>query len=292
VKILGLRLIPIHRIVVDGSFAKRLSEPRVVELAASIEAYACIHEPIVRKSDWRLIAGRDRLAAHIKLERKSLLVKLVECTDAEALDIEAEENLQRRHDPVEEQRLFEHQRTRFVERARKIIEHRKESGEEKFAREPRTANGLARRQLASAMGIKVESVRKREYRIRQRDPLKTPKFDFLPPEPTIDTLGVELEQNFIEQVREIQDGLDEMARGLARTLQRLSTMETRNLPLPAGAVVRLKEHLKEVGAKVRGFVPDSLCPVCKGESGQQEHCIKCMKSGWISREQVKAQAAE
>jgi len=89
-------------LVYSDDFATRLALPRVRELADSIDALINIHLPMVRMSDMQVVAGEDRLAAHIILKRSTVLCDVVECSDEEVLLIRSAENERRRKEGADE----------------------------------------------------------------------------------------------------------------------------------------------------------------------------------------------
>ena len=101
-KFLGSKNIMLRRIKGPGDIKKRVSDPRVHELAESImELGGTIAPIVVRKQDTKLIAGRDRYAAHLinaqlhpqrdedgKLIEPVVAVMYVEATDQECKKLE------------------------------------------------------------------------------------------------------------------------------------------------------------------------------------------------------------
>lgn len=84
------------------SFESRLGKVHVAKLAESIRDTGLIHPPVVRAKDFEVIAGEDRVAAHVLLNRDEVLVDLVECTDEEVEAIRAAENRHRRPHTADE----------------------------------------------------------------------------------------------------------------------------------------------------------------------------------------------
>ena len=86
----------------SDSFESRLGKVHVAKLAESIRDTGLIHPPVVRATDFEVIAGEDRVAAHVLLNRDEVLVDLVECTDEEVEAIRAAENGHRRPHTADE----------------------------------------------------------------------------------------------------------------------------------------------------------------------------------------------
>src|SRR6185295_13430223 len=97
----GYEQIRIASIHVDAAnIRKRTKAAHVAELAGDIRARGeePIHAPTVRGSDRRLLCGRDRIAALMVLKVKKIWCHVVDCTDAEARELELAENIYRRAD--------------------------------------------------------------------------------------------------------------------------------------------------------------------------------------------------
>jgi len=79
---------------------QRMQGENANKLATSLRLHGgYIHDPAIRLDDRRIIVGRDRIAGALIEGLTYLTMKLVQCSDAEAEQLEIEENLHRRaHD--------------------------------------------------------------------------------------------------------------------------------------------------------------------------------------------------
>ena len=97
-KVLSCYLTPIAELTIPGDVRKRMRDARVIELAESIRVNGQIAPIVMRPSDGRIIAGRDRLAALLINGARYAMVQRVTCLDVEAVRMEIAENLHRRQD--------------------------------------------------------------------------------------------------------------------------------------------------------------------------------------------------
>lgn len=294
---LGRHEIEIATISNPEDFMPRVDEPRIASRAASIVDVGLLHEPWVRASDRKLIAGRDRMAAHVKLGRATVLVELVECNDEEASLVELEENFARRHDKEEQARL---QIERVAKYAAYFASKPKEKPKEKrkHGQRGKSAIGLARDKVAGELDVKPETLRKREIRHRQRNLEKTKKavdagnLDAAAPKPTIKLLGMPVGDDFTKKVAAVGvyiDGAISKARGAKLTIGSLRSAE---LPVNDGLMQRLWDDLHDMEAALKAARPSSLCPFCKGLAGVQESCGGCVTTGYITEGQNHGVPAE
>lgn len=283
---IGIKTVAIAKLVLPDDIHELAKEPRIADRLISIKRLGLLNEPIVRLSDMKLLAGRDRIAAHIHGGIQEARVKLVECDDDTCIDIEIEENLQRRHDPAEQRELEQ----RALDRAEARIAGERDGETPRKAGRPKTPRGRAREEIAEAKGVKPESVRRAEYRHRERQNkalVEVAETGVPAPPPTspIKTLGMDLDAAFLAKVNAIMGYIKEAtakARGAQSALTQLKNAE---LGYPSARLQRLHEDLHDVTARVAAAIPVSLCPGCKGLHGVQEECAMCVGSGFIVKSQ-------
>lgn len=272
--VVGLKEVPFSSLRLPGDFKKRSEQPHVQERAASIASVGLIHEPLVRRvgKHWEPIAGIDRIAAHHVAGKESIRVKVVECTDEEARRIRLEENIQRRHDTGEQSRLALELLEKFVAEETTL--------EESLPEKPKEgAKTRARKRVAAELGISPETVRKKEWEAR----------DTTPKGPPIRTLGMNLSAEFTAQVTKAQAYLEATEALLKRAQSNVTTMANDlSIVFPKPRLERLREEIHSQAAHVRGLMPVSLCPWCKGLDAVQEHCSACFGTGFITKSQEKA----
>jgi ParB-like chromosome segregation protein Spo0J len=289
---IGLKEVAIADLTLPHDFALLLDDPGVATKAESIESLGLIHEPLVLQRDMRVLAGRERIAAHMRLGRTTVMVKLVDCNELEAIEIEFQENIVRRHDPDEQQRLI-------MERLEEI-EKAKEHEVDRTGRpgRPKTPRGMAREKVAAEVGVNPESIRQREYRQRKKAGKVTPKVakpapaKDAPKEPPVKTIGLELDAAFNAQVEATQVMLRDAANKLRTASAKLTQLRNAELTFPVGRLDRIRDQLRSVTAAVEGAYPTSLCPYCKGIEGIQQLCGACLGAGFITKDQEQSVPAE
>jgi len=285
--VIGHKSIPLSRLRLPGTFAKLMAEPRIEKRATSIAAWGIIHEPIVRRSDWKVIDGLDVIAACFRLGREHEIMKVIDCTDAEAVSMRLEANTQRRHDTQEAEQLRDQQWRLFLAEAQ-APKKRNKAGSGKKGR-PLTDKGRARRALAKRRGVTPETIRREEYR---RKEVSKDLFGLLPDEPTIETLGMDLEQKFVGEVNEIQKSLHKVDYVIRRGLAHLQHIRSAKLPFPAELLDRLYAALAEANQSIRASRPASLCPWCRGLGGAQQYCVSCRGNGFVTEAQLEGAPKE
>ena len=285
---LGFQEVRIERLNLQGNFRERLESPRVFERAKSIQRLGILSEPMVRKRDMRVIYGHDRIAGAIRAGLVEVKCKLVECTDEELFEIELTENVQRRHDSVAANknldRLLELYEGQVVEADPEkipvpLLESRGVSGRAK------TARGIARVRVSAELGIKPESVRRREVRgkVREKWAKKKKEADEkLTPAPVINMLGMEVTEEFIAETVKVHQLLQRVVVHLTSAQAALTAAGNTGAAIPVARRTRLYEEIHAVAAMARSYLPVSLCPYCKGLPQLQESCTACVNSGWLS----------
>jgi hypothetical protein len=291
-KIIGIKTVAIRTIVLPAGFRERMAHPRIAERAKSLERVGVLHEPIVRKSDMRLIAGRDRVASAMHAGWTEMPVKLVHCTDAEMREIEMVENAHRRHSADEQRDAMVRLLAFYTEQAQKEIWNQDPSTDAPLVRPARM---LAREKLANELGVQPASLRRRELRhkaAKQAQAEKKAPNNVRAPTPTetadhgVRAIGMELDATFLAQTVRINEHLGRIEATLSTALRRLTQMRDEGLPFAAQRHTRLYEAIQAVSAEVRATKPESLCPYCKGLEGAQETCTACLGAGWINAMQA------
>jgi ParB-like chromosome segregation protein Spo0J len=282
-KVLGTKIARIDRLILPGDIRGRMSSSHVKDLSASIDQIGILQLPCVRKSDKKLIYGADRVAATMLLDRRSVEVRLVECTDTEAKLMELTENAYRRHDPMEQARLLTElvaEATERYEAEAKEVKRQKARAKRKYDRpgRPVSPKTHARKEVAEALGVKADSVRRAEYRAKD-EKRKHKKRGTAP----IQTYGLQLEGSFATQVVNIQDYAKELAIKSKTIAQLLTKMGSAGAAAPDTLITRAKERLQDLNEVIRRLNPSSICPYCKGLPGYQEQCVTCLGVGWVSK---------
>jgi len=289
-KVLGFRTLKIEQLCLTGDFRARLDNPRIFERARSIERVGILSEPMVRQVDHRVIYGHDRIAAAIRCGFTEVLCKLVECSDEELYEIELTENAHRRHD-VEAQREGLLKVLGLYEEQIEVNPHAAPLTDPTRGRS-KTARGLARVRVANESGIKPESVRMAEFRakraaekaktLKSRQDKRVVEREAKNPTITINLIGMEVEDEFTEQVERIGKLLGEADSAMRRAQGALGNISSEKLPYPAARLQRLLDDVHAAASAVRVAKPVALCPYCKGLPKLQDECAACLQSGWVS----------
>jgi len=277
VKILGIKTVKLKKIVLPGNWPEILKRPSAAERGKSIAEHGLIHEPVVRKTGGRmvLVAGRDRVAGMELEGMKEVQVKVIECSDDEAADIEELENIERRHDK-EEVKVVTAKR---LKRLAALLE--KEPPPSKRGR-PKLATTKAREQIAKEKGVTPRAVEMAERRRKKK--AAAAMADLIPEEEPghcIRLVGVDVEEEDLEVIAEIQGYIDLAATALTTAARELGILAGKGLPIPEGPLDRLRQAVKDCGATCRGMRPTVLCPFCKMVPGAVEQCAGCGTTGWL-----------
>ena len=293
-KILGIKSIPIRALVNVHEATAVMTEPRVAELAKSIKGLVCMHEPMVRAIDFRLVSGRDRTAAYLLNGEAEMKAKLVDCTDQELDEMEVEENLRRRCDPDEQAALVT--KALKLAEARIVLEERSRPKDKPAGRKvgrpvgSLSPQGKARAQVAQALNVSSKAIYRREQRAKDRKiDAATKAADqgapLPPPEASIKTLGMDVSTEFLAGVDAAASYIQEAVRGLRAAQQALSRLKTAEVPFPAGLLARLYDDVHDAFERVKAAKPHSVCPHCKGLAGVQDECVGCVNTGFITEGQ-------
>jgi ParB family chromosome partitioning protein len=97
-KVLGVREVPVSKIVVRPELARRIDEEKLSSLVKSIESTCGPLQPIVvrlKDDKYELVCGYRRYLAATKLGLSTITAVLIECTDEEAIALSIVENVER-----------------------------------------------------------------------------------------------------------------------------------------------------------------------------------------------------
>lgn len=278
-KHVGHRTIRIGTLKLPGDMRMRQTMARVQKLATSFGELGQLQAPVVRYAPHtddhlKLLAGRDRIAAHMVREDTEVDVLMVECTEQEARQVELTENAVRRHD-YEEQRLA-------------LLELEKLMGvaEEEIIAE--TGHSPTRRQVrervAEVKGVQPETIQKQESRLRAATSIKVAPGSF-------ETWGLELDDDWKQKIQTITVAMETLATKLTSAFAASKLLSERSMvPTHVGQDVR--QQLQQLSSLIRANIPVALCPYCKGQDGILEECICCSATGWVGRDKLSGVPAE
>lgn len=282
-KFVGYETLAIRDLKLPGNWKEIKKDAGTARMKPTIERYGILQDPLVRKKDYLLVFGAHRLAAAAASGMEMAHFKLVDCTDLEVEALRRIENGARRHD-------VGWGKTNYDELVAMLTKE-----EEKIppAEQMPTVSGRehspkrrARERVASHLGIKSESVRQGERRSRRRKEKEASEKG--KDKQIIETIGVPVNDDFVAQVAAIMEGLNESTTLLSRAAGILTSLNSRKLPMHDARFQRAKDALAEVGSALRGMVPHSLCPFCKGVDALQKLCVSCATTGYITRDQNRA----
>lgn len=265
---IGEKVLPLAKMVLPGDIRQRTLSPHVQRLAQSIDQLGPINCPTVRKDGSRyvLLAGRDRVAAHIILQRPEVRCVVVRCTDQEAIMLELAENAHRRNVDIAE----------MDELCRRIDEAReKQLTEPDMPKSKKSRQARAVERIAKEAGVDAKLLR-REWRKRaDRAEAEEEK----PIEVKLQDIGMPLDDGFKEKVGQIQRRAMAARDFAVKVKAMLHSMAV--LPVPNIHRRKAEELAAELTGLCERLFPAALCPYCKGVAGVQETCALCHMQGWI-----------
>lgn len=293
-KVLGHKTLPIDKLILPDHWKAVLASEHSQDIGQSMEEVGQIQDPVVRKRDNKVLVGLHRIAGRKRHGHTDVYVKLVECTDAEGEAMSLAENLKRRHDPEWQWRLREHYVAALErEEAQKIAK-----GEVERKRGPRpSARSLAMKRAAAEFGVSQDALRKQTERKKKPSPKPYPDPVSAkevgqagtpaeaPRYANFDPLGMEVDKPFLAQAAQVQDYVNAAAKKVMMGLRELGKLENSELPFPSSRLDRLRQVTRETHHMLKGAVPVSLCPFCKGLDGAQEQCAGCQRVGYITQDQ-------
>ncbi len=298
-KELGFKDIKLNKLLMPSDMPKRIKSENAANIGESafgeMLPVGIMHPPTVRRIekpaadgqvrvDHHVCSGGDRIAAALHMNIDHLVVRLVECTEAEFEKMQLEENTHRRDDTKKRaERLERVKNIVAAQHARKV-----ETGEEKPGE--KRAKVSVRREVAKATGITPEGVRKAEQRARKRvrevEVQSAPIAEPEEAEACIATFGIPLGREFMQQMGDLQNLLERAERYLTSTKGVLTQIQTQELPFPSARLQAMQAAASELSALVASLVPRSLCAYCKGQEGYQEKCTACVGLGYITEAQL------
>lgn len=273
-KRIGHRMVKVSSVKLSGDMRLRQEKAHVRVLADSMGNLGPLQDPVVRHAPntpdhLRLLAGRDRFAAHMLNQTLEVDVLLVECDDTEAKQIELVENGHRRHSEVEQIHALEELNRLLAASKRALIE---ETGLEPTKR-------AVRQRAAEVTHVLPETLERQEARLRAATGQQTRQNG-------IETWGMELDDEWWSKVQTVTVAMEALATKLTSAFAASKILSERSLvPTYIGQDVR--QQLQALSNLVRANIPVALCPYCKGLTGIMEECVPCQMTGWVGREKMK-----
>ncbi len=279
-RVIGIKHQKLAKLNLPGDIKKYLDDPTTKSIKSTLGEFGIISEPVFRREGKKLtlITGRKRIAACMAEGVESIDIKVVECSDAQAEKLELIENACRRHDQEEQSRLMTELVDMFqlevlVERTAAIDQPRVGGGR------PKSARGEARDRAAAAAGTKPATVAKAEQRQKAAAEAKAKE----KANPPIDTMGIELGEDYLTEMRIIQGFVERSLQMLVQVQAAMTSLEGEDLNVSAGRVARVRDEAHNVATMLRDLLPYSVCPFCKVIEEVQDHCTACDKLGWVTK---------
>lgn len=275
--LIAIKEVPIAQLRLPGNWKQILDDPSVPVLAISRKIMA-LHDPMVRKSDWRLIHGNRRVAAALHNGDTHILVKIIDCSDAEADLIAKMENAHREHMSREDVK-------KLVDAFAEQIAQMEPANDRPSSVRIKLPKTIAREIVADTLGVTPEAVKKSLQRERRRVKRLKAAADH-DADVGIRSPWAQLDDDFKRQTNRIIEVTNGAAQLLQKAMQQLTLMmQAKTLPLHEGRLTKTYESIAVSSAALRALLPTCLCPYCKGVPKLQPKCLACMTTGYITRGQ-------
>lgn len=222
-----------------------------------------------------LIVGRHAVAQALAAGKGRLECRVVECTDEVAALCHRADVL------INISKLGPKPSSlHILDELVRVVGEVKGSLKPSGAGRPYTAKGILRVLLSSQLGVSrqalfvAESARKKA---RRDVPDRSAPAD-------IDTLGMQLSENFLADIELIQGSLFVVRNQVTSALRKLKALRER--PFPGPSLAHLLAQGESLLKAIDRASPAAVCPFCKGLDPLQESCTHCLKTGWARAEQM------
>lgn len=295
-KWLGFREVAVKSLRVDAVEVKRRQvQQHVKDLAEDIREHGGepIHAPTVREGTKELLCGRDRFAASVLNGVKKLWVHVVDCTDAEAKELELAENIYRRADNRAE--LIASLVKLREQHLRAADDARRAAGETVSAAPQDSPRARARKEVAKAAGITTSTVRSHEAHASEPVEVTQAQMSQGREITGSETASIELPAGFqafgLEVSHEMRDRIDSTlvhlrdSEGDAKhVLRGLAEMEKLGgYTISAAHIQAIRERATALGHAIREAMPAGLCWYCKALPQLVANCNGCGGTGVVGR---------
>lgn len=267
-------------------FRALVKEPLTAALADSISLLGQLHEPLVRRGDtFTVLHGNRRIAAAIRLGKKTVLCKLIDCSDLEAEAMVLREDWDHGGDVDGYDRLASDAPLKNAnERVRR--EQRENPEKNRGGRRPGPGKA-AREAIAAAIGVSPKALEVAQERAkraeRAADEPKAPLAELSPP--TIAVLGMEVDADFLKAVLAAHEYVATARQFAVHCQGALTRLQNSGTPYPQSRARRMRDAAHELSRLIASQIPSSLCPWCKGVPKVMEKCAACSGVGIIVAQQ-------
>lgn len=267
-RVIGAKKLYISQLRLPGDIRlKAESDPHVERLAESFRKLGIFARlPVVRmtsKYSKVLIAGRDQVAALIKLGEPVAHCVCVECTHEESYQLSLAENTLRK--TITQQQA--------EEIASPLL------GWPPYVGSPSTTATKEMIESSRLLGLAGKS--EANTRTRGGSYLNVPDIE----EMTLRDLGMELTPEFSRETKVVHTELLRVGLYLAFVAACVTKMRERKAPIAPAILDRLTQDTAALRALASGFVPYALCPYCKGLGVD---CEPCGGHRWVSESVYRA----
>lgn len=276
-------------VVAPGDLNARMKAPHVVELAISTDRLGKRpgNRPWVMKvrHGWKLIAGRDRFAAHSINGEKQLPVEVVlEATPEELATLERHENLHRRQD----NRAAMIREEVEAEALRIAALRTSDTSVSKVGR-PKSPEAEAREHVAARLGTTPGAVKEAVRREKVREGAAegaakqketgTSSASASSPSP-IETFGNALPGRVRDEVVPVLTALKDVLLHVGRA--KTAAQALMLVSFDTAAHGRIEDAIAELQGMVRGLTPSHACPYCI-KKGVDKRCAACGGNGYVTK---------
>ncbi len=282
-----LERIAISGLRLPGDIAERATRKHVKELAESIREHGLQVPILVELGTMRLVAGRDRVAAHKALGLDQIEAVFVSGSESELEQIEIIENLQRRHDDKAELMV------RYLDIVRKNVAARNSQTKSLTIAQgvkgrPVSDNGQALEEAARDLGTTAQTLRNAERQVRREEAGEDDTPPLTPDVLCLNTLGVVSDDlpAVLDTARLVQDAIDRSLRALAAATQALAPLREEET-FSQSNLSELRERLITAKFAIAGARPAGICPYCKLTKLRND-CGACGARGFVSELTFKA----
>lgn len=262
----------INSLKLPGDMRQRMATPHVRSRARSIAEHGMLHPPIVRRENWEVIAGCDRIAACMLLGWESVECDVRDLTADDAAVFARIDNADRRHDPEEQRREV----AQLEEAIRRRLER------QGLPEGAKSVEAVVRREVAAETGVAEETLRKRQQRARKAHSTPPGAGLELPSGFDASTLPDDDTNDLRATVCKAANVLDAAGRQVRAAINELKAAQKASVQLPR--IGRLFEALDAAAHALRSVRPARTCPYCKDECNG---CDGCDSRGWLGEGEAK-----
>lgn len=259
-------------------FKSLVKEPLTAALADSIKLLGQLHEPLVRRGDtFHVLHGNRKIAAHIRLGRKTVLCKLIYCSDLEAQAMVELENARGDFQST----------TTIVNALERVRLEQRANPDKRRGGRPAGLGKAAREAMAAALGLSPKALEVRQEREkraeRAADEPKAPAAEAAAA--SISVFGMDVDKDFLTAVLAAHEYVSTARQYAVLCQGALARLANSGTPYPQRRTQQMRTAANELSSLIASFLPSSLCPWCKGVPSVMRKCAACSGVGIIVAQQ-------